>query len=62
MTPLDRPANYTAAERHAWALGLACGVTRGIEAQHERVQRRLVRAGVLAAVLTLATSAVRRLR
>jgi len=62
MTEIDRPANYTAAERHAWALGLACGVTRAMNAHRRQGQRRLVVAGVLAAGMTLATSAVRRSR
>ena len=54
--------DYTAAERHAYAVGLAEGVTRAIAGQRKRVQRRVVVAGALAAGLTLATSAVRRLR
>jgi len=51
-------ADYTAAERRAYARGLAAGVTRGMDAHPGRVQRRLVKAGVLAAGMTLATSAV----
>lgn len=54
--------DYTAAERHAYAVGLAEGVTCAIAGQRKRVQRRFVVAGVLTAGLTLATSAVRRSR
>jgi len=54
--------DYTAAERQAYAVGLAEGVTCAIAGQRKRLRRRLTLAGVLAAVTTLATSAVRRLR
>lgn len=54
--------DYTAAERHAYAVGLAEGVTRARAGQRKRVQRRLGVAGVLTAGLTLATAAVRRSR
>jgi len=62
MSDIDRPANYNAAERGALSRGLFIGVTRATTAQRKRLHRRLGKASVLAVGLTLAGSAVRRIR